>query len=582
MAHFPAESSPNDNEKDELTRSVPPPKQKLPLKWQIAMVILTCMCTFGNHWSNGLIVAMKTTIEKNLKINNSKFATLVSITNLINTFLCILIGFAIDKFGGPTLSVFLAAFHLAGALVQAGATTNHVNSYTLLTIGKVLAAFGDGSLDNAQHKIFTTYFAPGNGFAFSIGLIRSMANLAQFVGQSTANIIAQNMHSYAWTLWISSIVSLVSLLCATSVMLLDKYLRAHYEVIDYSAHFDRPGARSAASMKTGTFHWPAVFEMPLTFWLVVFFAVFENAGVQSFVSISTQFAQQRLKKGAVVGGWVSSFYLLLPVGLTPFEGIFIDAHGHRVTFLFLSGVMFLVSMLLLRLSEDVPTFVCAYVFYALSQSLTPAPQVEIIRSIIPDPHYYATAFAVKKSIVQGSIVVIVTVAGKLQDLSPTSSLSGAVTVWVVYAFVSVLVSGVLFACCYTTQGKRWLPAARLAQVRPAKLESEVEVLWEARVAGTRGATGGASRLDMGSPRRMRVRSSGVDDAEVDVDTDADELTPRHKEIILKSPFLGGSSVRARIAAVVVGIGIVVIAWVLFGMGIAWGVHGSITAGTTGE
>ena len=49
-----------------------------------------------------------------------------------------------------------------------------------------------------------------------------------------------------------------------------------------------------------------------------------------------QFAQQRLKKGAVIGGWVSSFYLLLPACLTPFLGIFIDVYGQRVTFCELS------------------------------------------------------------------------------------------------------------------------------------------------------------------------------------------------------------------------------------------------------
>ena len=45
-----------------------------------------------------------------------------------------------------------------------------------------------------------------------------------------------------------------------------------------------------------------------------------------------QFAQQRLKKGAVIGGWVSSFYLLLPAGLTPFLGIYIDVFGQRIAF----------------------------------------------------------------------------------------------------------------------------------------------------------------------------------------------------------------------------------------------------------
>lgn len=89
----------------------------------------------------------------------------------MNTFLCIALGYAIDKFGGAELSVVLSGFHLAGSIVMAGAATNSLNSYPLLIVGKVLAAVGDGSLDNAQHRIFSTYFAPGKGFAFSIGMI---------------------------------------------------------------------------------------------------------------------------------------------------------------------------------------------------------------------------------------------------------------------------------------------------------------------------------------------------------------------------------------------------------------------------
>lgn len=52
---------------------------------------------------------------------------------------------------------------------MAGGATNNLNSYPLLILGKVIAAIGDGSLDNAQHRIFSTYFSRGGGFAFSIG-----------------------------------------------------------------------------------------------------------------------------------------------------------------------------------------------------------------------------------------------------------------------------------------------------------------------------------------------------------------------------------------------------------------------------
>ncbi len=57
-----------------------------------------------------------------------------------------------------------------------------------------------------------------------------------------------------------------------------------------------------------------------------------GGGTLTAVPTGRQFAQQRLKKGAVIGGWVSSFYLLLPAGLTPFLGIYIDVYGKRIGF----------------------------------------------------------------------------------------------------------------------------------------------------------------------------------------------------------------------------------------------------------
>ncbi|KAL1943261.1 hypothetical protein VTO73DRAFT_4336 [Trametes versicolor] len=524
-----------------------PSKPKLPYSWQLAMIVLTCLCTFGNHWSNGLIVSLKTTIIKETHINNSQFATLVAVTNLVNTFLCIGLGFYIDKFGGALMSVILAGFHLSGAMVMSGAATNHLNSYPLLIVGKVLAAIGDGSLDNAQHRIFSTYFAPGRGFAFSIGAIWCVANLAQFTGQSTANIIARNLGTYAWALWISSVIAGFSFACAITVFFLDRYLRARYDVTDQTN-----GRRHTGAVRRGTFNLKAIRHLPMTFWLVVAFAVFENAGVQSFVSISTQFAQQRLKKGAVIGGWVSSFYLLLPAGLTPFLGIYIDVYGKRIGFLFLSGLTFLISMLLLKFSHTVPTFVAAYVFYALSQAVTPAPQVEIIRSIIPDPEYFATGFAIKKSVVQASIVIITTAAGRLQDLSPTDSLDPAVSLWLSYAFISVAISGFMLVMSYAAPNT--LPAARLSQVAPGDLPAEVDKL---------------------------ARARGLVVAKPDADETADgETELKRKERALKAPVRENTVLSW--AYLAIGLGIIFIGWIMFGLGVNWGVHGSVIAGTVGE
>jgi len=522
-----------------------PRKPKLPIGWRILILVLTCLCSFGNHWSNGLIVSLKTTIIKETNINNSKFATLVAVTNLVNTFLCVGLGFSIDKWGGPLLSVILATFHLGGAMVMAGGATNNLNSYPLLILGKVIAAVGDGSLDNAQHRIFSTYFARGGGFAFSIGAIWGVANLAQFTGQSTANVITTNLGTYAWALWISAVIALFSVICAVTVFVLDRWLRTRYDVTDHT-----DGQQLKSHTRRGVFSIKAIRHLPVTFWVVVLFAIFENAGVQSFVSISTQFAQQRLKKGAVIGGWVSSFYLLLPACLTPFLGIFIDVYGQRVSFLFVSGLTFLISMLLLKFSHSVPSFVAAYVFYALSQCVTPAPQVEIVRSVIADPQWFATAFAIKKSVVQASIVIITTAAGKLQDDTKSNSLDNAVTLWLIYAFISVIISGWLLVVA--NAAPTFLPAARLSQVPPSALAAEVGIL--ARAKG------------------LQVQHDKNDWDEVD--------EVKETEKLLKSPVPGREGVRWLF--LVASVGIIFVGWIMFGMGVNWGVHGSVIAGTTGE
>ena len=82
--------------------------------------------------------------------------------------------------------------------------------------------------------------------------------------------------------WISSAIALFSFLCAITVVILDIYLRRNYNITDQTS-----GKRHVGAAKKATFRLSAIRHLPFSFWMVVFFAVFENAGVQSFVSIST-------------------------------------------------------------------------------------------------------------------------------------------------------------------------------------------------------------------------------------------------------------------------------------------------------
>ena len=95
-------------------------------------------------------------------------------------------------------------------------------------------------------------------FAFDF---RGIANLAQFTGQSTANVIAKNLGTFAWALWISAIIALFSVLCAIIVFFLDKWLCKKYEVTDKT-----DGLSLKSHTRKGVFSLKAIRHLPVTFW----------------------------------------------------------------------------------------------------------------------------------------------------------------------------------------------------------------------------------------------------------------------------------------------------------------------------
>lgn len=151
-----------------------------------------------------------------------------------------------------------------------------------------------------------------------------------------------------------------------------------------------------------------------------------------------------------------------------------------------------------------------------------------------------------ESVVQASIVIITTAAGKLQDDTKNNSLDNAVTLWLIYAFVCVAISGTLLVLSWTTL----LPAARLSQVPPSELAAEVN-----RLAQMKGITHVGKDMD-----------------------EVDEV--KEKEKLLKAAAPGREGLRWLF--LVGSVGMVFIGWIMFGLGVGWGVHGSVIAGTTGE
>lgn len=96
-----------------------------------------------------------------------------------------------------------------------------------------------------------------------------------------------------------------------------------------------------------------------------------------------------------------------------------------------------------------------------------------------------------------------------------------------------------------------LPAVRLSQVSPRALSTEVDKLCE---------------------------KQGITLAKEDKDEDLSDT--KVKEKLLKAPVDGSAA--NRWLFLIASVGVIFIGWIMFGLGVGWGVHGSVIAGTTGE
>ena len=89
------EESPIDTE-HEQSATLP----HVPLKWRALSLMLLCSISFGSAWSARLSSAMKSTIKKQLNINNTQFALLEASEDFMATALMLVSGWITDRIGG--------------------------------------------------------------------------------------------------------------------------------------------------------------------------------------------------------------------------------------------------------------------------------------------------------------------------------------------------------------------------------------------------------------------------------------------------------------------------------------------------
>jgi hypothetical protein len=72
----------------------------VPMTWRLGSVLLICLISFGASWSARLTSSLKSTIKKELDINNTQFALLEASEEFLVTLLMMASGILTDRIGG--------------------------------------------------------------------------------------------------------------------------------------------------------------------------------------------------------------------------------------------------------------------------------------------------------------------------------------------------------------------------------------------------------------------------------------------------------------------------------------------------
>nr|XP_036582676.1 major facilitator superfamily transporter [Colletotrichum truncatum]KAF6791467.1 major facilitator superfamily transporter [Colletotrichum truncatum] len=424
------------NELPEVSPSISSESDKPlpPLYWKFIAVILISCISFGSSWSSGITGALKSTLKKELDINNKQFSLLEASEDFMVTLLILTSGIVTDRIGGAGAMLYGNIIYSIGSILVAAAA--QIRSFKLMIGGRVILALGDIATQVAQYKVFSSWFSPNNGFASTLGLELGIKKIGGFVGKSSANIIAKNTGNFAWVFWISVFMNIF-----TNILTLVFY-RFNTVAHKKLGNVRDPATGEKLTEKSKKFQHKKILELPWVFWAVMAFSLFQTSTAVVFTQNATELAEKRFKISSVTAGWYSATLQYAGFFLVPCIGAFIDILGNRVTLLAICGTGVFLAMALVNWAPDRAGTAAAFGIYAISSTLGPTTIIDSIRTSMWHGSVFGSAYAVKIAMNNAMNIIVRVVTGAIQD-ADNDSYDHVVIVYVILAAASVLVSVML-------------------------------------------------------------------------------------------------------------------------------------------
>lgn len=303
------------------------------------------------------------------------------------------------------------------------------------------------------------------GFELGVGKIGS------FVGQSTANIIAENLGDFAWVYWMAVFMNLFTNVCTVVFYFFNKWSEKHY------GNLQDPATGEKLTEKNKKFEVKKMLELPWPFWLVVLFSLFQTSTASVFSSNATELAEQRFNIDTVTAGWYSALSQYMGFFLVPILGVFIDVLGNRLSVMLVCGCGMLISMCLAAWGPTVSGTAASFGVYAFALSLGPTVIIDSIRTSMWYQEVFGSAYAVKIAINNSMTIIVGIVSGLIQD-QDENSYDRVVRGYVFLAAGSVIVATITFTMSFFKLELGRLQWTRKQRIRNGQVINELKAKFE--------------------------------------------------------------------------------------------------------
>lgn len=234
-----------------------------------------------------------------------------------------------------------AIYSIGSILVAAAAQTR---SYKFMVGGRVVRALGDIATQVAQYKVFSSWFAPGNGFASTLGFELGIGKIGAFAGKSSANIISTRI-GFAWVFWVAVFMNIFTNVMTGVFYWFTKVANRKFHGVK------DPSTGQILKEKSKKFEIRKVVELPWAFWCIQAFSLFETSTAIVYLQNATEIAEQRFNVSSITAGWYSAtsqyagkFLLICEMVsgekrklirsgffIVPLLGAFLDLFGQRIS-----------------------------------------------------------------------------------------------------------------------------------------------------------------------------------------------------------------------------------------------------------